>query len=699
MAGTGKIVWLRKYRGVCLTPVFILVIYLLAFGLQAAQLGYYLDDWIILNSYSRGGPPGLFYYAFWGNRPLVSWLWLIGFDLFQFNPLAWQIWAILWRWLAVVILWMALRRLWPRAEIQVSLAALLFAIYPLFRQQSSALTYSFHWICFFLWGLSILSMILAVQQPRRFVLWMSLSVVTGAAQLFSQEFFVGLELLRPAVLWLALGTGGVTGRERIKRTLLAWAPFLVLFIGYLAWRIHFMPTPGVDRNTPGMLYGLLTAPLSTLPKLVVMVVQDLIQILLGTWYETVQPSQIAITPISSLAAWGVAGLAFLASLGFFRWLSLHVDRGEGGDESATAEAPWYRSAIPFGFLAVLLGFTPGWTIGAHITDLSGIYNDRFGLAAMFGAAILVVGLIEALIKTQTGRLVLACMLIGLGAGQNYRYATVYRWSWEKQTQLYWQLKWRAPELRRPTTVYGEGSIVSYLGSWATTSALSQMYGPATDPWFYDFWYRDVTKIDLDTELQNALKSKNPLRLQMDSMQYEAPADSGLVIDFEPEKLQCLWVLGPQDKTNPYLSDKLAQAVPLSNLSQIIPTSSQTLDPLIFGQEPVHDWCYYYQKADLARQQQNWAGVVNLWQAAESQGKHPHVGVEYGPFIEGFAHSGDWSAALDLTRKADFPKYVMRSYVCSTWARIDGATPDSPEKQQALQTAIDDFECQDELKNK
>lgn len=694
--------WLRKHQDMFLFPALVLVIYILVFGLQASQQGYYLDDWIILNSYSRGGATGLFYYAFWGNRPLVFWLWLIGFKLLHFTPLLWQIWAGMWRWLTVVMVWLVLRRLWPKAVVQVSLAALLFSVYPLFRQQASALTYSFHWICFFLWGLSVYSMARAVQQPKWFVPWMGLSVIAGAAQLFSQEFFVGLELLRPVVLWLALTAIDVKGRERVRRTALAWAPFLLLFVGFLVWRVRLMPTPGVDRNTPGMLLGLLTAPLSTLPKLVVMVLQDLIQMMLGTWYETIQPSLVALTPVSSLLAWGVAGLVFLLALGMFWWAYRRTYRenlyavppnGAPTVGGTAAGAAWYSTAIPFGVIAMLLGFAPGWTIGGHIYDLTGIYNDRFGLAAMFGAALILVGLVEWLVRAQTYRLVLVCVLIGLGAGQNYRYETNYRWSWEKQAQMFWQMKWRAPDLQRPTTVYGQGSIISYLGSWATTSAVSQLYGPARDPWYYDFWYRDVTKINVDTDLQN----KDPMQFGVDSIRYAAPADSGLVIDFEPDKLQCLWVLGPQDKTNPYLSDKLAQARALSNLNQVLPDAGLSPDPAIFGREPAHDWCYFYEKADLARQQQDWGKVVSLWQQAAKQGKHPHVGVEYGAFIEGFAHTGDWSTALDLTRKAAFPKYVMRSYVCSTWARINASTTVTPQKQQAILTAINNFDCQDEIK--
>ena len=48
----------------------------------------------------------------------------------------------------------------------------------------------------------------------------------------------------------------------------------------------------------------------------------------------------------------------------------------------------------------------------------------------------------------------------------------------------------------------------------------------------------------------------------------------------------------------------------SHVDRIIPTgTSPTLPAHIFGAEPPHDWCYYYQKASLARQLGDWAQVV------------------------------------------------------------------------------------------
>ena len=355
MADNPRKIWDRLQ-----VPVLLLAVCILSFGILIPWLGYYLDDWIILNAYNLGGIQRVAEYAFIGNRPLVAWTWSVGLTLFGSSPAAWQLWALLWRWLTVVILWLGWRELWPQAGRQVTMAAMLFAVYPLFRQQASALTYSFHWISYFLYGLSIYLMIRGVRRPAHFKLYTLGSVLAAGIQLFSQEFFVGVELLRPAVLWLALRPAFPDRRERVKRVLMTWAPYLVLMAGYLYWRFGLMPTPGFDRNTPYILSTLLASPTAALGKLAAFLLQDTVETLLGAWYQTVQPGLFGAVQFSSLIAWLVVIAAFFLS-GVFFWRS-------GRDpyrEAQNQVGPWYKSAIPFGFAAMVLGFAPGWAIGRY----------------------------------------------------------------------------------------------------------------------------------------------------------------------------------------------------------------------------------------------------------------------------------------------------------------------------------------------
>jgi hypothetical protein len=68
---------------------------------------------------------------------------------------------------------------------------------------------------------------------------------------------------------------------------------------------------------------------------------------------------------------------------------------------------------------------------------------------------------------------------------------------------------------------------------------------------------------------------------------------------------------------------------------------------LFGEEPPHDWCYYYQKASLARQRGQWEEAAQLGYAAAEQGLRPIDRVEWVPFLLAYAYTGDYDSAMDL----------------------------------------------------
>jgi len=680
--------WFEKQQKWLSVSLLFISISILAYGLQIFHLGFYLDDWVILNAYNLGGPELLFQYTFLDNRPLVFWVWLLGFKLLGSVPLYWQIWALAWRLLTVIILWRVLILIWPNAYRQVTLSSLLFLIYPLFSQQATALTFSFHWICFFFWGLSVWLMIQAIRSSRYFFVLLLLSVLFDGIQLFTQEYFLGLDFLRPIILWIVLSPKEEKRKSQIGQVTKLWLPYLVLLLGSLTWRAFLMPTVGADRNTPTVLFGLIDSPVSTLTKLIEMFMQDTVHTLLGVWYRTYQPDLFTLSPISSLAAWGVA----LIGAGLV-YLVINRMRFVVNGELTSKRGEWYREAIPFGMAALIFGFLPGWMIGRHVYDLSGIYNDRFGMASMFGAAIVIVGLIEFLRLNKKISLIFLSILIGLGLGQNFRYQTTYRRSWESQLRLYWQISWRMPDIQTPARILGEGSMIPFIGSWVTTSAINQIYRQSSESTYVDFMYFDLTKPYVSRFVQGE-GELDPVKVKY--MDFSAPEDNNLVIAYNPEENQCLWVLQPLDQFNPYLSSALQSAAPISNPELILASQSYPLRADIFGDEPVHDWCYFYEKADLARQFGDWKSTVAIWHEARENGKRPRVGVEYGPFIEGFAHLGNWEEAINLTTDASRLKFEMRKYLGTTWRRISDSTGDTPEKQDAIIRVIEDFECQDEF---
>jgi hypothetical protein len=82
---------------------------------------------------------------------------------------------------------------------------------------------------------------------------------------------------------------------------------------------------------------------------------------------------------------------------------------------------------------------------------------------------------------------------------------------------------------------------------------------------------------------------------------------------------------------------------------------------IFGPEPAHSWCYYYQQATLARQQGDWKTVAALGDQAESNGYKPLDLLEWLPFFEGYVHGGNLEKAKHLSTIIKSDKLIWREY--------------------------------------
>ena len=151
------------------------------------------------------------------------------------------------------------------------------------------------------------------------------------------------------------------------------------------------------------------------------------------------------------------------------------------------------------------------------------------------------------------------------------------------------------------------------------------------------------------------------------------------------------MLNPDDLANPYLSDTLKQFLPVSNLDRIQPAMQQPGYPpeVLFGKAPEKSWCYYFEKADLSRQFENWQQIKVLGDEAAAQGFSPSASSsnsprEWLPFIEGYARLGDWQTAYDLTLQSYEMDGRYREMLCNLWNRLDASTePDNSHKNNIL----------------
>jgi hypothetical protein len=122
---------------------------------------------------------------------------------------------------------------------------------------------------------------------------------------------------------------------------------------------------------------------------------------------------------------------------------------------------------------------------------------------------------------------------------------------------------------------------------------------------------------------------------------------------------------------PVLPRSAAKALELSNLEEIISQpENDVVPPAILGAEPAQTWCYYFEKADLARQEENWDRVAEIGDQAFAIPYFPDDYSEYLPIIEAYARTGRWEDARDLTRKTADLMPVLQPALCAVWQRLE-----------------------------
>ena len=137
---------------------------------------------------------------------------------------------------------------------------------------------------------------------------------------------------------------------------------------------------------------------------------------------------------------------------------------------------------------------------------------------------------------------------------------------------------------------------------------------------------------------------------------------------------------------------MREAAKLSRARAILPSGAPDLTPAIFGREPARNWCYYFERAELARQQGDWNEVARLGEQAFALGDYPNDPMERVPFIEGYAHLGNWQRAQELTREASDITPLMQPVLCRLWQRIEEQAPGGAEKSAAVAAVRSWHDC-------
>jgi tetratricopeptide (TPR) repeat protein len=155
-----------------------------------------------------------------------------------------------------------------------------------------------------------------------------------------------------------------------------------------------------------------------------------------------------------------------------------------------------------------------------------------------------------------------------------------------------------------------------------------------------------------------------------SITFQGRSDESIIVSFEPDDGQCLYVIRPEDTSFRKLPPLLKEAGHLSALDRI-DTSADASNPFLnaIGLHYPDDWCTYYEKADLARQNKNYERVIELWTEAQAKGFSPGANFEYMLFLDAYTQLGRWDDAAQLTFEAVHVFPILRRPMCDYWAAL------------------------------
>ena len=219
-------------------PLALLVACFLTYGLLIPWLGFFWDDWPYIWFAKTLGASG-FVDVFSQDRPFLAILYSINLPVLGSNPIVWQVFALLWRWLATLTFWKVFRLLWPERPRQALLASLLFAVYPGFSQQWISVIYSEAFIILAAFLASLGLMMAVVRKKIPFWPGTIAALILSVFNLFSTEYFFGLELLRPLLLWWIVAESTIEIKDRLKKIAIYWLPYLLALIAFSTWRAFF----------------------------------------------------------------------------------------------------------------------------------------------------------------------------------------------------------------------------------------------------------------------------------------------------------------------------------------------------------------------------------------------------------------------------------------------------------------------------
>jgi hypothetical protein len=634
----------------------LIVIAMICFLPLSNQTGYYLNDWHPLAGKSNN--TSLF--SMWSHERIgVGLLFSITYPIIQDDYFLWQLFTILLRLISTIGFYWLLQKIWKENGYFNLTAAIIFLIYPGFLQQPIALTFSNHYIGYNLVIFSILFSVLAIQtnNSRNKIIFIAFAVLFEIGYLFDYEYMLGYELVRFILIWYITKTNNKISFPVIKNTIIKNMPYLISVGAFLLWRIFIFKSTRPTTNMGLLAKKYFANPIDMGLRIVLETLRDFIETVWQSWsvpfFQTA--SNTDTIPFLISVVLGLSAIFFFILT--VRTLKLDKITVQTPEETKPKQAI-YTDLIWIGLIATLAALLP-----VIISDREVKFNwqmDRYTLHATFGVAIFITALVFKWIQIKSRKFFISFLIL-VAVITHYNNTLAYvRW-WDYQNSLYWQLSWRAPDIKDGTQVipllpYGN-RLQEGVEAWTPINAIYRPEGSD---------HPAITADVINGENMLEIYFKNKTVKSLRGIQYTNDFSYPLLISY-PAGGSCAHIIdGERMELSYYDEEIIYRAAPFSQIQRIDVNASPHIPPAnIFGKEPDHGWCYYFQTASLLRQQENWKAASQLGDYVLEQNISPVDQSEWLPFLETYLVLNDTEKADLITAKIKSDTPTLEN-LCGVW---------------------------------
>jgi hypothetical protein len=573
---------------------------------------------------------------------------------------------------ALLLLW-TLRRLWPGRAKATFAMSLLYLLYPGFLSQLNGIDYQSQMVSLVAATLSLGLTMQALLEKRAGLrlLWMGLAILLGWLYLGLVEYEAGFEFLRLGLLFILVAREVSGLRPRLLQTLKAWLPYTLIPLAFGVWRVFIFQGERQATSIGAQLGGLLAAPVQTVSNWLSRIFLDTFNVLVAAWGVPLYQISVRVTALDVLA--GVSIGALLVAL--LLWGMRRPDE----DAAPAAGTDWRAEALWLGLATVVIALVPVVLANRQVgfPDYS-----RYTLVSSVGAGMAIVAGLHYLASRKL-HIAIFSLLMLVSFVTHYSNAALAVAETASMRNFWWQVSWRIPQLETNTTLMAHYPLVAIQEDYFVWGPANLIYYPekVTDldyvqPGVYAAVPNDAAVTKVLMRMRQEYDKRRTIRTYANYR--------NILILSQPTPKSCVQVFdGAQPELSAHESANFIAMAPYSEIEHIrLDEKFHTPPQVVFGAEPAHGWCYFYQKAAFARQRGDWQTVAGLGEQAIGQKFAPLDLVEWMPFLQAYAALGNTERLAEIGQHLAAEPFVQFQ-ACQILGKMGGLSTDVQGKIQEL----------------